>query len=91
MAGRPDRVRCDTHSAATATQCPFAVLQSSHRFAVGVYTEVVAVADNEGRHSKDVDVVVRREAGQQAMPCPDEVEGRECDGGERYGMQKERI
>lgn len=55
-------------------------------FAVGVYTEVVAVADNEGRHSKDVDVVVRREAGQQAMPCPDEVEGRECDGGERYGI-----
>ena len=87
VAGRPARRRCDTHSAVTATRCPFAVLQNSRRLAVGVYTEAVAVADNEGLHSKDVDVdVVRREAGQQAMPYPDEVEGRECDGGERYSI-----
>lgn len=86
MAGRSDRLRCDTHSAVTATRCPFAVLQSSRRLAVGVYTEAVADADNGGLHSKDVGVVVRREAGQQAMLCQDEVEGRECDGGERYSI-----
>lgn len=91
MADRPDRLHCDTHVAGTVARCPFAALRNNRRLAVVGYTEAVAVVGNWGLHSKDVVVVVHREAGQQANQCRDGVEGRECDGGERCSMQIERI